>query len=58
MIFSSLFFLFLIGLLIEMTRIQKYSLFLISFLNKLNEILDIGIKRNEIFQKEKYRNEN
>ena len=38
-----------LGLLIEMTKIREYSLFLISFRNHLNEILNFGIKRNEIF---------
>ena len=42
---------FLLGLLIGMTKIRKYSIFLILFLNRLNEILNFGIKRNEIFRK-------
>ena len=42
--------LFKLGLLIGMTKILKYSLFLISYLNQRNEILNFGIKRNEIFR--------
>ena len=47
----------IIGLSIEITKILKYSLFLISFQNQLNEILNFGIKRNEIFRKKIDRNE-
>ena len=41
----------MVGLLIEMTKIWIYSIFLFSFLNQQNEILNFGIKRNEIFVK-------
>ena len=46
-----------LGLLIGMTKILRYSLFLISYSNQRNEILNFGIKRNEIFRKKTDRNE-
>ena len=43
--------------IIGMTKILKYSLFLISYLNQRNEILNFGIKQNEIFRIKIERNE-
>ena len=40
-----------------MTKIVKYSLFLISYSNQRNEILKFGIKRNEVFRIKIDRNE-
>ena len=46
-----------LGSFIGMTKILKYSLFLISYSNQRNEILNFGIKRNEIFRIKIDRNE-